>query len=137
MPAETTIELIDLQVDLMPGPNGGRSAPGEAGPQRNLLDMTLRIDPSMVLIPDDSMDRVFDYDPVVAELRRIAAAEIYQTHERMLTLMAEALAVWPQIGSAMLFLRKPADPDRGGALGLRLTLDAPALAALRAAPPTS
>ena len=66
-----------------------------------------------------------------------AAAEVYQTHERMLTLMAEALAVWPEIGSAMLFLRKPVDPDRGGALGLRLTLDAPALAALRAAPPTS
>lgn len=132
MPARAAVELVGLEIDLRPGPNGGDAPRGAGeGPERNLLDMTLRLDPSLVLVPEDAMERVFDYDPVVAELRRIAAAEVYVTHERMLTLMAEALAADPRIEAAELFLRKRLDPGRAGDLGVRLSLDAEALARLR------
>ena len=41
-------------------------------PRQHLLDITLGVDPSLVLIAQDGMAHVFDYDPLVAEIDRLA-----------------------------------------------------------------
>ena len=55
------IELCDLELDV----DLGTYANGDAVPGRHVLDLTLSIDPSLVLIAEDEMERVFDYDPLI------------------------------------------------------------------------
>jgi len=126
----STVELRDLALDTRIGTYG----PGDTVPDRHLLDLTLWIDPSLVLIERDGMDHVFDYDPLVAELERLARDGFYETQERLMTRMVQACAACPQVEAVEMALRKLPIRAGSGSLGLRLWVDSAALIRMRAAP---
>ena len=126
----STVELRDLALDT----RIGTYAPGDTVPDQHLLDLTLWIDPSLVLIEQDGMDHVFDYDPLVAEMERLARDGFYETQERLMTRMVQVCADCPQIEAVEIALRKLPIRGRSGSLGLRLWVDSTTLAGMRAAP---
>ncbi|MFN3494515.1 MAG: dihydroneopterin aldolase [Hydrogenophaga sp.] len=131
MTARATIELRDLPIQT----TIGTYPAGVPAPTDHRLDLTLSIDPSLVLIEQDGMDRVFDYDPLVAELERLAADGPYDTQERLITRMAVACAAHLPVQALELALRKGPMRDGSGSLGVRVFLDGPELHALRSRKP--
>lgn len=129
MTVRSTVELRDLALDTRIGTFGV----GDTAPDQHLLDLTLWIDSSLVLIEQDGMDHVFDYDPLVAEMERLARDGPYETQERLMARMAQACASFPHIEAVEIALRKMPVRGQSGSLGLRLWLDSIALAGMRAA----
>jgi dihydroneopterin aldolase len=76
-----TIELRDLQLATAIGTYG----PGDVVPDAHVLDLTLTIAPDLVLVARDDMALIFDYDPLIAEIDRIARAQRYETQEYLMT----------------------------------------------------
>jgi dihydroneopterin aldolase len=114
-----TIELTGLVLPLDLGTYG----PDDVVPDAHYLDMTLQIAPSLVLVAGDSMDGVFDYDPLVAQIAGLARDGHYETQEWFLTRIAEACATYPEIERADLMVYKSPVLDGAGRLGVRLVLD--------------
>lgn len=131
MTRHCTIELRDLDLAVRIGTYG----PGDVVPERHVLDLTLTIDVDLVLIPDDAMTRVFDYDPLIVQIDQIARAAHYATQERVVTLIAYACAAYAQIGALDIYLRKQPVLAGSGTLGVRLVLNSGELAALRTGEP--
>ena len=122
------IELCDPELDV----DLGTYANGDVVPDRHLLDLTLSIEPSLVLIAEDEMERVFDYDPLIERVTALAEERHYETQERFLTLIVDACADYAEIKQIELFLRKGPVTNSGGALGIRLALNEDDLARHRA-----
>jgi len=127
MSLRACVELKDLQLHTQIG----TYAPGACIPDRHLLDITLWIDPSLVLIAVDAMNYVFDYDPLVIEIDRLSEDGHYETQERLLTRIVEACALHPEIESLELYLRKTPVRENSGTLGIRLYVDASTLTEMR------
>ncbi|WP_425039498.1 dihydroneopterin aldolase [Primorskyibacter sp. S187A] len=125
---KSTIELRDLEL----APSLGTYGPGDVVPDVHLLDLTLTIDPQLVFIDQDGMERVFDYDPLVAEIDRLAGEGHYHTQERLMTRIVGACAGYAAIEAVELCLSKRPVMRGSGTLGVRLCVDAAELAALRA-----
>lgn len=121
------VELRDLALDT----RIGTYAPGDTVPDRHVLDLTLSINPSLVLIERDGMAQVFDYDPLVAEIVRLANDVHYETQERLVTRIVHACAACPQVLAVDIALRKSPVHAGSGSLGVRLTVRGAALASLR------
>lgn len=121
------VELRDLQIPAQIGTYG----PLDVVPDRHLLDLTLTLAPELVLVSDDQMALVFDYDPLIAEIGRLASEHPYQTQERLVSRIAEACAEFDAIEGLEICLRKQPVLAGTGSLGLRLMLGADDLAALR------
>ena len=119
MTCESTIELSGLNLATRIGING----PGESEPNAHVLDLRLGIDSRWVLIAEDGMPFVFDYDPLVREIDRLALDGPYETQERLITRIAEACAAYPAIHAVDIFLRKTPVRAGTGSLGVRLVLD--------------
>ena len=124
------VELRDLQLKADIGTYG----PDDVRPDSHVLDLTLGIAVNRVLIPEDGMAYVFDYDPLIAEIDRLAADGHYETQERLMTCIAEACAAYPAIQHIEMCLRKLPVRSGSGSLGVRLNLDERATAALRPDP---
>lgn len=124
------IELRDLQLKTDIGTYG----PNDTRPDVHILDLTLGIAPDHVVIAQDGMAHVFDYDPLIVEIDRLAADGHYETQERLITRIAGACAAHPAILHIEICLRKSPVRSGSGSLGVRLQLDAIATEALRAAP---
>jgi dihydroneopterin aldolase len=129
LPATSQIELKDLKVAARIGTYG----PGDVVPEAHLLDLTLTIAPDLVLIAQDGMMHVFDYDPLIHQIDALARACPYETQERLMTRIVHACAAYPVIKALDICLRKRPVLAGSGSLGVRLTLDAEALTALRPA----
>ncbi len=127
MPSSAFVELRDLVLSTQIG----TYAPGAVIPDRHLLDLTLAIDPQLVLIADDVMSNVFDYDPLVLQIDQLAADGHYETQERLMTRIVEACARYPQIQSLTISLRKTPVRQGSGILGIRLEIDAQTLDQMR------
>lgn len=127
MAIHSTVELKDLKLQTQIGTYG----PTDVVPDAHLLDLTLCIPTDLVLIETDGMHHVFDYDPLVAEINRLAQDGHYETQERLITRIAAACATYTQIISAEIMLKKTPVLGNSGTLGVRVFLDADALAALR------
>ena len=127
MAATSTIELTDLTLACDIGAYG----PGDVVPKAHLLDLTLGIDAALVLIDHDGMEHVFDYDPLIAEIDRLARDGPYATQERLITRVLTACAAEPCVTAADIHLRKTPVLGETGALGVRVSVDAEGLAALR------
>lgn len=127
MPTHSTVEIKDLALAT----RIGTFKANEAAPKTHLLDLTLSIDPRLVLIAIDDMAHVFDYDPLVAEIDRIARDGHYETQERLITRIVQACATHDAITALEIFLRKGPVLADSGMLGLRLTVDRAGLAAIR------
>lgn len=109
----------------------GTYAPGETVPEHHALDLTLWIDPRLVLIAQDGMAHVFDYDPLVIEIERLAADGLYATQERLLTRIVQACAAYPVIEAVEIALRKFPVRAGSGSLGVRLMVDGVQLQRMR------
>jgi dihydroneopterin aldolase len=125
-----TIACIELK-DLRLNTQIGTYAPGATVPDQHLLNLTLWINPRLILILEDRMEQVFDYDPLVIEIDRLAEDGHYETQERLLTRIVEACARYPEIESLEISLRKAPVRDGSGLLGIKLSVDANSLISMR------
>lgn len=121
------IELRDLQLRTDIGTYG----PLDTRPDIHLLDLTLGIGSQRVLIAKDEMANVFDYDPLIAEIDRLAGDGHYETQERLMTRIAQACVAYPDILSIDIRLRKTPVRRGNGVLGVRLSLNEAATQDLR------
>lgn len=129
MTSTACIELKDLQLNTQIG----TYAPGATIPDQHLLNLTLWINPKLILISEDLMDRVFDYDPLVLEIDRLAADGHYETQERLVTRIVEACAHYSEIESLEISLSKTPVRENSGVLGIKLYVDESNLAKMRTA----
>ena len=129
MPAYSQVELKDVKIAAQIGTYG----PDEVVPEAHLLDLTLTIAPDLVLIAQDGMAHVFDYDPLILQIDALAREHHYETQERLMTRITYACAAYPAIRALDICLRKRPVLAGSGSLGVRLVLDAEALSALRPA----
>jgi dihydroneopterin aldolase len=121
------IELKDFQLQTQIGTYG----PEDITPKQHLLDLTLWIDPQLVLIAKDGMEYVFDYDPLVLEIERLAKDGYYETQERLMTRIVEACAKYSEIQSLEMGLRKLPIRNKSSSLGVRLIVDQATLSNIR------
>ncbi len=121
------IELRDLHLTTDIGTYG----PHDTRPDVHLLDLTLGISVDQVVIEHDGMSQVFDYDPLIVEIDRLAADGHYETQERLITRIAHACAQHSAIQHIEIGLRKSPVRAGTGSLGVRLVLDETATQALR------
>jgi dihydroneopterin aldolase len=122
-----TIELRDLKLDTQIGTYG----PDDVVPDHHFLDLSLSINTKFILIAEDQMREVFDYDPLIAEIDRLARDRHYETQERLITRILEMCARYPQIESADISLKKSPVRSGSGTLGVRLFADSAILAGMR------
>ena len=125
--SSAVIELRDLQLKTDIGTYG----PNDAKPDAHLLDLTLGVAVDQVVINEDGMEHVFDYDPLITEIDRLAADGHYETQERLITRIAGACAAHSAIKRMEISLKKLPVRSGGGSLGIRLTLDEIATETLR------
>lgn len=121
------IELRDLQLKTDIGTYG----PLDTRPNMHILDLTLGISVDQVVIAQDGMAHIFDYDPLILEIDRLAADGHYETQERLITRIAVACAAHLAIQHMEISLKKSPVRAGSGSLGVRLTLDEIATEALR------
>jgi len=114
-----SIELRDLKLQTQIGTYG----PGAIIPKQHLLDLTLWIDAKLVLISKDEMENIFDYDPLIIEINRLAEDCHYETQERLITRIIEACAKYSEIKAMDIGLRKLPVSAESGSLGVRLSVD--------------
>ena len=126
--ALASIELRDLKLQTQIG----TYAPGAIIPKEHLLDLTLWIDAKLVLIVEDAMENVFDYDPLIIEIDRLAGDCHYETQERLMTRIIEACAKYSEIKAMDIGLRKFPVRAGSGSLGVRLSVDSLTLNTYRA-----
>ena len=127
MSSTACIELKDLRLNTQIG----TYAPGATIPDQHLLNLTLWISTKLILISEDLMDQVFDYDPLVLEIDRLAADGHYETQERLVTRIVEACARYSEIESLEISLRKTPVRESTGVLGIKLYLDESSLTSMR------
>lgn len=128
MTSTACIELKDLRLNTQIG----TYAPGATMPDQHLLNLTLWISTKLILISEDFMDQVFDYDPLVLEIDGLAAHGHYETQERLVTRIVEACARYSEIESLEISLRKTPVRESSGVLGIKLYLDESSLTNMRA-----
>jgi dihydroneopterin aldolase len=121
------IELRELKLQTQIGTYG----PGAVIPKEHILDLTLWIDAKLVLISEDIMKNVFDYDPLVIEIDRLAADCHYETQERLMTRIVQACAQYSEIKALDIGLKKSPVRADSGSLGVRLSVDSQTLNSLR------
>lgn len=85
----------------------------------------------MVFIDEDSMDRVFDCDPLIRERDEFSSNCHYQTQEHLITRFLTACDACEVIDALEIFLSKRAVLRQGGQLGVRLALDNDGLSQFR------
>jgi|TARA_B110000305_G_scaffold194514_1_gene218597 dihydroneopterin aldolase len=121
------IELTDLILNIEIGSYSSK----DIVPDKHILDLALLIDPTLVLIDEDEMDRVFDYDPLILEIQRKAEEMRYETQERFITRIVDECVRYREIKSIEVFLRKTPVLGLSGELGVRLEVEEPDVINLR------
>ena len=124
---KSTIELRQLKLAT----SLGTYSPKGIVPDMHLLDLTLTIDPKLVLIDVDSINKVFDYGPLIIEIERLAGEIHYNTQERLITRIVEACAAYEKIESVDLLLSKRPVLPNSGELGVRLRVGSDELIEVR------
>ena len=122
-----SIELRDLKLQTQIGTYG----PSAIIPKEHLLDLTLWIDTKLVMIKQDAMENVFDYDPLVVEIDRLARDGHYETQEKLITRIIQLCTKYSEIKSIDISLRKSPVRAGSGSLGVRLSIDSTSLEAIR------
>ena len=115
----SVIEIKELELPLSLGTYG----PGDVVPEAHLLDLTLTIDPRLVLISRDGMDLVFDYDPLIAKIDQLGKDGHYHTQEWLISRIVAVCAMHQEISAVDICLSKRPVMRGTGVLGVRLTVD--------------
>lgn len=127
MTTNACIELRDLKLQTQIGTYGSSAI----APKQHLLDLTLWIGPKMVLIAEDTMENVFDYDPIVIDIDRLAGDGHYEAQEKLITRIVQACAKYSEIKSLEIGLRKLPVSAGSGSLGVWLSIDNATLNCIR------
>lgn len=127
MTQQASIELKDLKLRT----NIGTYQAGDIVPDEHVLDLTLWIDAGLVFIEEDGMAHVFDYDPLVLEIDRLAGDCHYETQERLISRIVQACCMYQEVQSLDISLRKGPVHNNSGSLGVRLQLDQAALSQIK------
>lgn len=127
MPAYGYVELKDLILKTDIGTYG----PGDVVPDFHMLDMTLELSTRYILIEDDGMEHIFDYDPLIAEIERLAGEGHYETQERLMTRFVSACAAHSEIEGVEMCLRKGPVANKSGTLGMRVVVNGAEFEAFR------
>jgi dihydroneopterin aldolase len=127
-----SIELRDFKLQTLIGTYG----PDAIIPKQHLLDLTLWINTKLVLISQDLMKNVFDYDPLIIEISRLAGDCLYETQERLITRIIEACARYSEIKAMDISLRKLPVHAESGSLGVTLSVDSLTLNNFRSSSPS-
>lgn len=128
MKPKSCIKLRDLNLETQIG----TYKPGDIIPDKHILNLTLWIDSSLVLIERDGMEYVFDYDPLILEINQLAQDGHYETQERLMTRIVGACANYLEIESLEISLRKSPVRFDSGSLGVHLYVDQATLASMKA-----
>lgn len=127
----STIELSDVPVKAQIG----IFAAGDSDPYEHRLDLVLVIDPRLVLIREDGMQHVFDYDPLLEQIHAISQDKQYETQEILASHIARCCANFEQIEGIEVCLKKSRPNGTGGTvcgtIGVRLAVSGADLVALR------
>jgi dihydroneopterin aldolase len=86
MKTNAFVELFDLELVTEIGTYGS----SDIQPNVHLLNLILEIDTEQVLVSSDEMKYVFDYDPLIKEIDRLAGLRKYETQEFLITRIAVA-----------------------------------------------
>ncbi len=108
--------------DLSLTTNIGSYGPKDVIPKEHVLDMSLQIAPDLVLIENDGMEFVFDYDPLIKTIEKLARECHYHTQEYLLTRIVQACTKYTEIEGVTLNLRKT-PVLKNGALGVEISVD--------------
>ena len=127
MKRSAKIELRDFHIPCIIGTYG----PEDVVPELHILDLTLTISPALVYISADEMAQVFDYDPLIADINRIATNQHYETQEFLIVQIAKACSNYIEIDAVEISLRKGPVLAGSGTLGVRLTLHPEDMAIIR------
>lgn len=111
------LKNLELQTQI------GTYAVNAVVPKKHLLDLTLWINSKWILISEDQMDLVFDYDPLISIIQHLAQECHYETQERLVTRIIESCAKFPVIESMEIGLRKMPVASNSGELGIRVSVD--------------
>lgn len=123
----STIDLKQLELDL----SLGTYSSDDVVPEKHLLGLRLTIDARFVFIEADEMGCVFDYDPLIREIDRLAKDRHYHTQERLMTLIVFACAAYEEIEALDVSLSKWPVLRESGELGVQLSISRDDLRALR------
>lgn len=121
------VELKDLKLQT----KIGTYEPDGIIPKQHLLDLTLWIDPNKALVFTDSMENVFDYDPLLLDINRLAVDRHYETQEGLITKIIEACSNYSEIKSIDICLKKLPVSAGTGSIGIRVSVDTTAINGLR------
>ena len=108
----------------------GSYAMSEVVPNKHRLDMELLVEKNLILIEEDEMAAVFDYDPLVEEIIQISLSGKFNTQEKLITLILKACLKYNQIKALSLFLYK-APVREDGELGITVRIDEQELEKMR------
>lgn len=131
MALHSTIEFVDLPLKA----RIGIFATEDPDPYEHRLDLTLAVDPRLVLITEDGMSHVFDYDPLLEQIHRISQDHHYETQEMLASDIVRCCATFEQIERVEIHLKK-FRPNRSGGtgtgtIGVRLCVNGGDLEVLR------
>lgn len=131
MTLRSTIELCDVPVKAQIGIFSG----DDADLYEHRLDLTLSVDPSLVLIEEDGMRHVFDYDPLLEQIHAVSQGKHYVTQEVLASHIVRCCAKFEQIDGVEICLKKHRPNGVGGpvcgTIGVRLVISGEDLVALR------
>ena len=126
MAYQSSVKLKGLSLNCDIGSYGMN----EVVPNKHRLDMELLVEKNLILIEEDKMANVFDYDPLVDEITQISLIGKFNTQEKLITLILKACLKYHQIKAVSLFLYKtPVRED--GELGIAVNISERELEKLR------
>ena len=126
MAYQSSVKLKGLSLNCDIGSYGMN----EVVPNKHRLDMELLVEKNLILIEEDKMANVFDYDPLVEEITQISLIGKFNTQEKLITLILKACLKYKQIKAVSLFLYKtPVRED--GELGIAVNISEQELEKLR------
>ena len=135
---KSTIELLDFELEVDIG-----TYQDDIIITKHIIDLTLTINPNLVIVEKDKMDDVFDYDPLIQGIialtreqdddSKVYRRAHYETQERLITLIVKECSAYDKIHELDLFLHKSpiSRPKNGdgndsrftGKLGVRIVFD--------------
>ena len=83
MAYQSSVKLRGLSLNCDIGSYGMN----EVVPNKHRLDMELLVEKNLILIEEDKMANVFDYDPLVEEITQISLSGKFNTQEKLISLI--------------------------------------------------
>lgn len=123
----TTIEFEGLPLKTHIGSFG----PGVPDPYEHSLDLMIVVDSLLVLIDEDDMERVFDYEPLLAQIDEIAQERQYETQEMLMTRILACCSGYGAIQGVEMCLKKTQPQSGESTIGVRLLVSGEQFEALR------